>query len=434
MKQSAEQLPPNYRWNFRAFAIDFVCFMMAMLFISSNSVLPAFVRELTDSAILIGLAGTIFSGGWFLPQLAAARLVSDMPVKMPFIRRAVPGRGLFLIVAGALWIGLAEHPTAMLIIFFACLFLFAVSDGLVSVPWYDILARTIPANRRGRLFGLSQTIQGIAGIGIGVIISRVLGSGDIAFPNNYIILFLAASALLIPSSFVLLLIKEPPPMHKDGHVKSSRQLNWRTILRTDPDYRRFLVCRILFNMSFLAVPFFVGHAEDILSLPSSILGAFVIAQTLSGVIASVVYGVISDRWGPRHVVRIATAAGFAAPCFALVAHLTQGTWTTQAYPFVYAILGIANNAFMLGFGNYLLAISPENERPTYVGLCNTILGIMTIVPTLGGWLLESTSYTFLFCLAAALGIAGFLIALKLRDSSQLTTASPSEPVESTARA
>jgi len=96
---------------------------------------------------------------------------------------------------------------------------------------------------------------------------------------------------------------------------------------------------------------------------------------------------------------------------------------------VYVILGIANNAYMLGFGNYLLAISPASERPTYVGLCNTILGIMTIVPTLGGWLLENTSYTFLFSLAAALGVIGFLIALKLQAPSQPSAVSPADPVD-----
>jgi hypothetical protein len=91
---------------------------------------------------------------------------------------------------------------------------------------------------------------------------------------------------------------------------------------------------------------------------------------------------------------------------------------TQAYPVVYAFLGIANNAYMLGFGNHLLDIAPEDKRPTYVGLCNTILGIMTIVPTLGGWILETTSYTFLFCLAGTIGAIAFLTALKLETPIQ----------------
>ena len=159
MSSNTDKLPSNYHWNFRAFVVDFVFFAMAMTFINSSSVLPAFIRELTDSTVAIGLAGTVFSGGWFLPQLLVARLIGHKPRKKPYLIAALPARGLFLVIAAALWAGMARYPAAMLAIFFVCLALFAIGDGFTSVPWYDLLARTIPANRRGRLFGLSQVIK-----------------------------------------------------------------------------------------------------------------------------------------------------------------------------------------------------------------------------------------------------------------------------------
>jgi hypothetical protein len=71
---------------------------------------------------------------------------------------------------------------------------------------------------------------------------------------------------------------------------------------------------------------------------------------------------------------------------------------------------------MLGFYNYLLEIAPDDVRPSYIGLGNTVMGVLTLAPTLGGWLLEATSYTVLFATATGLVTLGFLIALRVRPS------------------
>ena len=60
-----------------------------------------------------------------------------------------------------------------------------------------------------------------------------------------------------------------------------------------------------------------------------------------------------------------------------------------------------------------MEIAPDGMRTGYVGLANTLTGVMTIVPTLGGWLLQATSYTVLFGVAAALAGAGFVCSLSL---------------------
>jgi MFS family permease len=68
---------------------------------------------------------------------------------------------------------------------------------------------------------------------------------------------------------------------------------------------------------------------------------------------------------------------------------------------------------MLGFIDYTLHIAPKGMRPAYIGLSNTILGAMMVIPLLGGWLLQATSYTTLFALALALAAGGFVVALQL---------------------
>jgi MFS family permease len=412
VSEHPQSLPPHYKWNFSAFLVDYVCFGIAFTLVSLTSVLPAFVRQLTASAPVIGLVSTIFNGGWLLPQLAAARLINDKPRKKPYLVAMQGGRIVFWVIALALLAGLARYPAAMLILFFACLGLWAATDGIASVAWFDIVARAIPLKRRGRLIGAGQIIGGLAGIGVGVLVGLILGRH--AFPGNYALIFMLAGIAITPSTIAITLLREPPP--EEIVAQTTRQVKggWLAPLTTDRLFRRLVVCRLLIGMIGLSTPFYVVHAADVLHLPQSIIGVFVIAQMLAGVVASAVLGPLSERRGPRYVIYIGSAIAATGPLFALAIHLMGGGQLARAYPFVYVSLGVINNTGMLGFFNYLMEIAPGAMRPTYIGLSNTIVGVLTLAPIAGGWLLEATSYGVLFGVTALLVTTGFLLTLGLK--------------------
>jgi hypothetical protein len=174
------------------------------------------------------------------------------------------------------------------------------------------------------------------------------------------------------------------------------------------------------GMMGLAIPFYVQHAIKELGLPPGVVGSFVIAQTIASVAASAILGLVCERWGTRYVIRIGTAAAILGPLFALVAYLA-GDQLAPAYPLVYVSLGIINSTWIMGFFNYLLEIAPEGMRPTYIGISNFVMGTLTLIPVLGGWLLEATSYTVLFGSATVLVAAGFLLSLGLKPSLSATS-------------
>src|SRR3712207_8845108 len=64
-----------YRRNFPFFLVDSILFTLAMAIISATTVIPDFLRRLTDSEILIGLSGSLFTIGFTLPQLFIARYI-----------------------------------------------------------------------------------------------------------------------------------------------------------------------------------------------------------------------------------------------------------------------------------------------------------------------------------------------------------------------
>ena len=52
--------------------------------------------------------------------------------------------------------------------------------------------------------------------------------------------------------------------------------------------------------------------------------------------------------------------------------------------------------------------SAPDARPIYIGLNNTVSGVVAAVaPILGGWLAQAAGYRFLFALAAGTGLVGF---------------------------
>ncbi len=426
MTENPETLPPHYRWNFGALLTDYISFSTAANFFNPTSLLPAFVGELTDSAPVIGSVSAVFNGSWLLPQLVAARIINDKPRKKPYLLVGISGRVAFWIIALGLGLGLGGRPTAMLALFFACLLAWATTDGFGSVAWFDILAQAIPSRRRGRLIGTAQVVGGLAGVGAGVLIGQILG--NVSFPGNYTLIFVLAGALLIPSTIALCLLRETPSRATDPQAGVPAEepwlkhlLTWLKLPFASPAFRHLMICRIMVGMMGLATPFFVQHATKELHLPQSVIGEFVIAQTMAGVVASAILGVICERWGAQHVVRIGSAAAILAPLFALTAQLT-GSRLAPIYPLVYVSIGVINSTWVMGFFNYVLEIAPEDMRATYIGISNFIMGTLTVVPVAGGWLLETTSYTVLFGLATALVAAGFLLSLGLKPSRQATPA------------
>jgi MFS family permease len=418
MITSSDTTPPHYRRNFLAFVIDYVFFGIAISFVKPDSVLPAFVRQFTRSAPVIGLVSTVWNGCWLLPQVLSARWISDKPRKKPYLMAGLSGRIAFWIVGLALWLGLGQRASTMLILFFACLGLFALTDGLAGVAWFDMLARAIPVKRRGRLMGTAQIISGLAGLGVGLVISRILESTRFRFPNDYALIFTLAGVAFIPSTVAIIMLREIGIDVAEDARAGRRRNGWLTPLLHDPTFRQLMVCRVLVGMVSLVTPFYVVHATDVLNLPEVVVGSFVAAQQVAGVASGALLGLVSDRWGPRYTIRIGSAISIIGPFFALVAHLADGSLLVRAYPLVYVALGVYQSSTMLGFYNYLLEMAPDAVRPSYIGLGNTIMGVLTLAPTVGGWLLEATSYTTLFVLTAGLASLGFLLALRLSSSSE----------------
>jgi MFS family permease len=403
------------RRTFWGLAGDFFFFGVGASFASQTTVIPSFLATLTTSAPLIGLASTLLTGGWLLPQLFAAnRLAGLTHRKAAVVVPAIIGRSIALIIPPAIIILAPRSPGALLAAFFVLYFAFYLVDGVASVAWLDILGRCLPAQARARLISLGTTAPGLAGIGAGALIGIILSSSRIPWPFNYALLFGLCAICWALSLISFLFIREVPP------AVVRKPLAWglyfrrlATVVKADPAFRRAVGLWIALGGVGIAAPFYVIHGLQALGFPPASVGFFTSVQLVGGVFSALLLGVMGERRGTRSVMRLWGCLALAAPVIATAAPLI-GRAAPEAVIYVYAgvfiVVGMQGNANMAGFLNWVLEWAPESDRPLYIGFANTLTGISLVMPLIGGWILQSTgSYPALFIAA----LAGPVVALFL---------------------
>lgn len=409
------------RRNFLALWGDYFFFGVAMHFLSQTTVLPSLVRHLTDSAPLIGLVSTIQTGGWLLPQLIAANYVADKPLKKRYVAiPALAGRLLYPFLAWAIWAWAEPHPRLTLALFYLAYSLFVLADGLASVPWFDVFSKSLPPRLRGRLVGWAQMTMGIAGIGAGLAVGRILGAEGPGYPANYALLYLIASVSLGLSLLSFLQVRERPSQEVAARMPWAHFLpQLARVLREDRSFRALIITRLLVGWSGMAMPFYVVYALDVLGFQPGVIGTFVSAQVVGGILSGAAMGYIGEHKGTRAVIRFAAVFALASPLTALALAFVREAlpvgWLIYAYSLIFAALGALANANMAGFMNYILEIAPEAERPLYVGLANTLSSLVLLAPLVGGLILEAASFHGLMLATAAVTAMGFILSLGLGE-------------------
>jgi MFS family permease len=103
---------------------------------------------------------------------------------------------------------------------------------------------------------------------------------------------------------------------------------------------------------------------------------------------------------------------------------------TGMFALVFLFLGIGEGSTMLGVLNYVLEIAPPPDRPSYMGLTNTLAGTIILYPIVGGWIATRWGYEAVFALAAVVILIGGLLALRLPSPSpsRLAAGAGEEPL------
>lgn len=396
----AAEVEANYGWNFAVNVLDGATFWLGLSFISSATIVPLFVSKLTPSQWAIGLIGVIANSGWFLPQLFTANRVQRLPRKKPvvvnlgFFTERLP---IWLLPLAALLA--VRAPTLALVLFFLGYAGHALGAGVVATAWQDLIARCFPVARRGRFFGFTTFLGNGTGA-IGAILSAWL-LANLAFSANFVATFFIAATLITVSWGFLALTREP--VQPATAPRQSERDFWASlpdILRQDPNFRTFLVARLLLVLGGMGGGFVTVAAVQRWQVPDGTVGLYTTAMLLGQTVGTLGLGLLADRRGHKLTLELGALAAVLAYSLAWLGPSSASTFA------VFGLIGVALGAYVVSGLMIVLEFSPAHLRPTYAGLVNTALGLAGIVsPLVGAWL-ASMNYDWLFALGAALNLAG----------------------------
>ena len=379
-------------------------FGLALGFASFSTIIPLFVTHLTDSAILIGLAPAIHTIGWQLPQLFNASHVARARKYKPMVmKNTIHERVPFLILALTAFSIPAIGESAALVLTFLALIWQGLGGGFTANPWTSFISKLIPSESRGTFFGMQgglvNLMVSMSAIGAGYLLETV------RYPNNFGVSFLIACVALVISFLALSRSREPSDYDKVIPTGSATFWNdARSILAKDHNFNWFLVVRALSQFATMGMGFYILLGLRRFNMDAITAGYLFAALTITQTFANAGMGWLGDRIGHRTML---TFGAISALVSSLIAwNATSVLWLYPAFVmsgFAFVATWTISITFTVDFGT-------EAQRPTYIGLSNTLITPATFfAPILGGWMVDRFDFEPTFIVSALAGLIAAIL-------------------------
>jgi MFS family permease len=394
-----QEVERNYRRNFLVNVLDGATYWFGFSFIAPTIILPLYISHFTSNPLVIGLVPFVNTAGFLLPQIFTSNFVERaprkkfFPVNLGFFLERVP---VFLFAPSAYFLA-SNQPILALGAFFLLYTWYCAGAGLIIVGWQDMIAKIIPVVKRGRFFGVTNFIGNAFGILGALAVTYVLDK--YTFPRGYVLSF-AAAAILIFFSWIFLSLTREPAVYSHKPIVS--QLDYLRslpkVMRQDRNFLKYLLSQIVFSLSGMATGFLIVYSARNWNLPDAEAGGFVIAMQVGQTVSNLAFGFLADRKGHKLLLEISILLSTLSLVLAIIAPVPA--W----FYLVFFLRGaVVAGTFISGISIVLEFTGPEN-RPTYIGLANTIPGVAgTVAPLIGGWLAGALNYQWMFIMAAVIG-------------------------------
>jgi len=415
------ELPGDLRRNYAIGVYNGAAFQFAEAMIDAPVVLTWFVSQLTTSNLLIGLVVPLGRALWSLPQMFVSPPIQRLKYKLPAYGLVSGVRMLmWLLLAAVVWS--APPPEVLLVAFFILYGVARLASAPAGLTFMDIVGKTIPAHRRGRFFAWRQLVGGAAGLAGGWLVKAILDSPTFAFPRGHALLFMLYGVVLATGNGAFLFVKEPAS--KISATPSTLREQFRrgwSFLAQDLTYRRYVLAQMLLQLAGIALPFYAVYAKSVLNAPEGMVGIYVFVRVGALLFSNLIWGPLSDRRGNRLVMMTLCAGQVLTQALALCLVILLGIWQPTgnwmpylAFP-LFFMSGALQPAQIIVGGNFLMELVSEAERALYLGLFNTLLGVVILVSGLGGIVVDHLGFAGVFGLAMGFGLLAYVLTARLPE-------------------
>lgn len=380
--------------------------------IDPKLVLSWLLTALGAPGAMIGALVPVREAGALLPQLIFARRVQASPQRKQFwaMGSVMQGLAALGIAASALLLSGAVAGGAIV----ACLAVLAVARSASSVSYNDALARTIAMRRRGAITGLTTSIAAASVFGVGMLMAS--GLYEVAVGPLAAIIAVAGAAYLV-ASVIFMRLSEPraDTVHA---VRGGGPLALFEPILSDAQLRLFVTSRAALAVTALAPPYIVMLTTASGRTALDELGPLVMASTAASVLASYVWGRLSDR-SSRQTLMAAGALSalvyLVVGAIGLVFGGLGGVFGAAAAIFAAQIAYVGVRA---GRKLHLTDMAGDSFRAHYTALANTLLGLALLAGGLFGVAADRFGPAPVLLIFAAIAAGGALLSGALREVQQ----------------
>lgn len=385
----------------------FLAVTLAM--IDFNTVFPALVTDLGGSKIVFGILYSIMLGAPYILSFLFGHFLSSRRYRRKYLILGIYLRAsAFLGMAAVTYFLGQSHPQLVLASFFAWILLFSLSGGLAGIAYNDLLGKLLPKGKRGGLFASKQFASSLASFGGGLIVARVFSTQTMVFPVAHAAILFIGFAGLIIASLSFWFLKEPPSPVEDSVARPSLLSMIRRvpkILRTNPEFSRFIVIENLSSFGLMLMPFYMIFAREQLAVGDAYIGRYLLFQIAGTVLSNLMWGWVAKKLGAKRVVWICLMLGATIPFVALgLSHVSA-----DLFAITFFLIGFVISGRKVGFGPYLLDIIPSSERAVFLGIRGTMNFLVVVLPFLGGILIQTLGYIPVFILVSVMMLVAALL-------------------------
>ena len=350
--------------------------------INPKATLPWLLAAMGAPAWMASVVLPLRESGSMLPQLAIGGIVRALPMRKWAWVGGCLGQvaAVLAMLAAAAVVG--GTGGGWMILGAVCLF--ALSRGFASIAAKDVMGKTVPKGRRGRVNGFAASLSGIFIFAFALWLVLTPGTG-----RPYLWLLGAGALLWLAASLLYLQIREQPGATEGGINGLEAAIDGLSLLRTDRPFRHFVVTRALVVGSSLLAPLLVllGGAGQL-----SVLGYFLAAQAAASILGGPVWGRFADQDSRRLLLM---GAGSTALLGMIVLMLSVSTPERLANPVVlallYFVLALVHDGIRIGRKTYVVDLATEDTRTDYVAVSNSVMGVWLLV--IGGLVALASQYS-----------------------------------------
>jgi len=343
--------------------------------INPKTVLAWLVNFMGAPAYVMALLVPVRESGSLIPQLVIAAWVRQKPIRKWTWVLGASLQGAAVASIGVIAFTLRGAAAGISVL--TAVVLFSLARGLCSVSSKDVLGKTIPKTRRGRVSGIAAGLSGVfvVLVGLGIYLARPADAGALF----YAALLVGAAMLWWLAAVVYGSIVEEPGETDGGGNAAAAAVKSLGLLATDRDFRRFVVTRALLISSALTAPYYVALAQRSSGGSTSVLGLVILAGGLASSLSAPTWGKLADRSSRTVLLLAATLTGLLGVAVFVLERSLTGDVPAWVYPLAFLLLGVAHSGIRLGRKTYLVDMAHGNKRTDYVAVSNTAIGVILLV-------------------------------------------------------